>query len=1193
MPAYTGDSKRGRSNYSRSKSKPRPVGRAIQRQAPKPVGRSIKRAGEREKVRQQRRRPAPVSQPGPMPDKERETVKRHKKTKGYKKAVKAARTARVRRERKEYLKRQQPGVFSDAERRKVERGQARVANELERIRSSRKKSAASRAMGKDIKGIKTGSVAGGTDAFKLFKVPFLVGKATVEDPEGVLEGNLKTAKDIVTGIPGTAAEIVSNPIEGTKQAVSDYAKDIGRRYGPVLEGDDDEFVERIKKEGFLQEGLDAAAVAAPGGRAVGVGLKSTKRGNKLMTKPRPKLRSSGGKAKEQAVSRNAFVAVGQRAKDKARVRVQARRHRKVKDGGTVDALVREAVERGEVAPIRLKRARRKQHREVARSKSRAVQGMKSEQVREVHKGAAKDLAKLNGRERLGIKYAQQLGIRNPEQARKVLGDRLERLKVEGKRPPMVLRKTNDEFRVIESILKDPGSVFTARLAQTIGRVQERQARTSEGDPTLDPKQQEFRAWQPVAIHYGMERGENESAEAFYSRVKERAKEDGITDPRYFPSQKRPMQRFSDYAVGGSRAARGDKAYTGALFRTGREDVTGQPLLDAMARNVKRKFNWTHVASTFDEHAFAWSRGKTLNQIKDELDERGIDPTSVGLWSPGKFRDNRTIHDKTEDDLDTGMGEDPGLEGMAKAVDDSGFVGEEIAGRASNDKGYVVVPRGVYDEIHADTRPSGALGRSIDVLKGKQSRILLGTLNLPWLQFQMASNALLTGLAKTGPIDLVKAQVWWKRLDPEVKKAVEPWVGVGPFQMDVQQTRMGAAANNRMVNAYRAWKQTPFARRASRLNPLDAMFRIDNAQNNAFRRAVLYSQVKRDAYRRMGQNSGKAFEVQGRLTNAFKLGPEKQIETLLKDRRSMERHAQYVNDWLGDYVTYTAKERRWLARNIIFYGFLRYSLTMALYTLPVKHPVVTAIAANLSQLQSEEVRTLLGGDELPFAFGKFYWEDDGTLKEVDLARMNPATNTLMETLTMDTGGNPAFLPRRLLNLLPPAYVTALDLAYGKSAFSGRPLKVKGETNYDANNRKDPLELEELGRIAAERGLRLFYPYRLAETLAFDGAPMGDDTLLWDQRPTEYKDEEIKRGIRETERYNEENVNLLNEVIPFVPRKSRDRATARSVRERNREAKGETKPKPKSYADEAREFLKNQDSGSYADEARKWLQENSGQ
>lgn len=35
MPSYTGDSKKGRSNYSRSRPKPKPVGRAIQRQAPK------------------------------------------------------------------------------------------------------------------------------------------------------------------------------------------------------------------------------------------------------------------------------------------------------------------------------------------------------------------------------------------------------------------------------------------------------------------------------------------------------------------------------------------------------------------------------------------------------------------------------------------------------------------------------------------------------------------------------------------------------------------------------------------------------------------------------------------------------------------------------------------------------------------------------------------------------------------------------------------------------------------------------------------------------------------------------------------------------------------------------------------------------------------------------------------------------
>ena len=78
-------------------------------------------------------------------------------------------------------------------------------------------------------------------------------------------------------------------------------------------------------------------------------------------------------------------------------------------------------------------------------------------------------------------------------------------------------------------------------------------------------------------------------------------------------------------------------------------------------------------------------------------------------------------------------------------------------------------------IEGSVRPEGLPSRIVDISRGKISRVLLG--NPAWLTFQVASNALLTGLAGTGPIDALRAQRWWKNLPDAEKEALAPEVGI--------------------------------------------------------------------------------------------------------------------------------------------------------------------------------------------------------------------------------------------------------------------------------------------------------------------------------------------------------------------------------------------------------------------------------
>lgn len=1097
----------------------------------------------------------------------------------------------------------------------------------------------------------------GKGPIRLVEAPYHIARAAVEDPS-VLKKTAEDVPEVLAGLPGAVVKTATDP----KGAVKEMGEDISRRYGPLLKGKTKQYRERIKKEGALPEVLEAAAVGAPQSRILAAGAKKTKRGRRFMTGPRPKLRTTGGRAKPQELPRGAVGVAAKRALDVARRQKTRRRVKRAeKAEGRAGALER-SVGPGEVLPLRQKAVQRKA---VARRKGRGVRALKMEQAREV-RGARRNIAKLSRAERRAFKYAMQLGLpADPKKAVAMLRRRREQIiearRVEGKDVPKVLRRTNDELAVIDWLIKNADEAFTQRLATVVKEERSRGLRIGREDPGLTAKQRVLRRYGPLAEALGIERrggelvslaaeglaaterataknlrgaeqklaiakreevriegrakaqateagrakrrgvkfekrrtdltqaqGErlikaqadrmaaaaevralrrkaDESARArkqgeirapiesdvqFIKRAQAEAKKAGLERPAYVPSVKRLGLRYSDFALGGTKAIAKDKQYTGALFRTGREDVRPDAYLGGLAKNIKRKHNWNTVAQNFEAHTFDWGRNKTIGQLLDELDRRGIDPGTVAFWNAGRYRRTRGEHERA-DLPEEAFGEEPAAFGLDKAVDEAAVTGADIAVKGAEFRkttGWSVIPAEVYREIHAETRPSGVGGRSWDVVMGKQSRLLLGT-SPPWLAFQTASNAFLSFLGGTGPIDAIKAQVWWRKLSENERAAVLPVIGVGPHVFDVAQTKLGASVNHQLVNSYRAFKASPIGTKAGKLNPLDAMFRADNFQNNFFRKSMLYSQAKREAYTRMGKNVSMAQKFQDRTVGLFTLGPKEQIRRVLKDRDSLEKHAEHISNFLGDYVAYTTRERRILKRSVMFYGFLRHSTRFAFYTMPAKHPIVTAMLADLSRLQVDEIKELLGGDELPYAFGKIYFTKDGQLREVGLARMNPATNAIIEAV-----GNPDPL-RRLIGLLPPVIQAGLDLAYQRGAFTGKTLKVGGETGYAATERAESgegISLEDRARFALGRALKLILPYRAWEKAAYKGEGQSDTALAWSPKPTRYKSPEYQRLQEKNRRRFEKEGGALNAILdqmfPFLPKESRDPEIAESIRER---------------------------------------------
>ena len=536
----------------------------------------------------------------------------------------------------------------------------------------------------------------------------------------------------------------------------------------------------------------------------------------------------------------------------------------------------------------------------------------------------------------------------------------------------------------------------------------------------------------------------------------------LAEPAYFKGEKRAEFKFGAFTRGsGVKAKPKDKKYKGSLSRTGRESGDPAVLVRSLAGNISRRYNWQFVRDNIRDGSPEWARNKDRSELLDEADRRGIDPDSFVLVRhqiidrDAKLADEKVGGGDVSDDGDFAM--QASIHEALKEASLPGAKAADLKAAGSLDlnqnSGWTLMSKARHNEMMSNATPSGSANRKYTVAKGKVSRLLLGTPG--WLQFQMASNAFLTGLSGTGPVDFAKAQVWWKQLPEEQRAALEPLFGITPF-FD-EQTKLGATANGKITNAWRGLKTTGLYNHA--LNPttvprrtLDALFRADNAQNNAFRKAVLYSQVKRDAYARMGASAQNIIRVQDTAAPSIEalakraghlkdLGPKRMMAESLKDQAKMEKHAEYVRDFLGDYVTYSARERRFIGKSAMFYGFLRFSLRFTFYTMPAKHPVMSSIGLQLGRMQIDELERIFGTSLPPWELANFYSADGK--KRVNIGRMVPFLNA-SSYFNSESGAPTAF--NAALASLPPYVQTAMNFGLGRDVAKDKNPTVAGDKYY---------------------------------------------------------------------------------------------------------------------------------------------------
>lgn len=672
---------------------------------------------------------------------------------------------------------------------------------------------------------------------------------------------------------------------------------------------------------------------------------------------------------------------------------------------------------------------------------------------------------------------------------------------------------------------------------------------------------------------------SEPVQQFAERVARAREGTGLAEPGYFKHERyfRPALSTRTHGSGAFGALAGPRRTEYTLFQQGRADVRVAPLYQEFARSIKRKYTWGFQAKLAEDFAVPFLqdaetgdrivlRGKTKtadgrdvtvtgaswDQIQHAVERSGRDIRDFALFNPKVML--REAKGAADQEIDAA-----GLRGIGDAfakasvtpgsLEDMAAAGREFR----HTRGWTLIPRAVYQEMESSFKYQGLVGRLVRKYgKGVPSKIILG-MNPSWEVIQVANNVVLAALGGVPPSDWAQANRFLRQ-NPDIRRVLEPEVAAAPFMHERHLAHVGSAVPNvpvlrDLLGYWQAFKQQPFMQRAGELNPMDWLFRADAANNKFFREAVAWNELKRVAYERMGRDIGGIGRDMRTVERLWSGPPAEVVRKLVSDPQVIDRIATRVNDVLGDWTTFTARERHLFEQNVMFYGFLRFSLRFALWTLPFKHPLVANIATNLSRLNEKEVRRLLGAsddDPLPFgALANYYYVKDGKLHEVGLGRLNPALNVLTQANT----------PGALLGVLPPIAVELANQIAGRNFVFSRDYQIRGNpAPVDARAQRSfgfsAVPAVERGRIALEDFLQQSAPYRIAEEMRFRGQPQGADSLLFSPRPLQYRSAQTVASIERSPQPSALDI-LLKSQAPFLPRVSQAREVTKTLREQRAE------------------------------------------
>lgn len=281
---------------------------------------------------------------------------------------------------------------------------------------------------------------------------------------------------------------------------------------------------------------------------------------------------------------------------------------------------------------------------------------------------------------------------------------------------------------------------------------------------------------------------------------------------------------------------------------------------------------------------------------------------------------------------------------------------------ANLEGWRFITKPTHEELGAPALGTG--GKILLASKSLASRVILG-LNPQWLGFQVYANAMVLGLANPRAFFGVgTAKRDRKQLDPLHMEAWNQTLGLTPHTLDYGNAGSLALASWAVQKA--GFQDARVWRAIEGRSPLNMMFRLDYRNNRFFRDLFLTERVKRQSMKNMNVKMANILVGWDRLINAATGGKHKgknladydrAFKEIASNRKEMIRLGKEVDEFMGEYLTFTARERSILANNVMFYGFLRHSLTLSLLTLP-RHPIKANILAKMGQIAIEDQREML-------------------------------------------------------------------------------------------------------------------------------------------------------------------------------------------------------------------------------------------
>lgn len=667
---------------------------------------------------------------------------------------------------------------------------------------------------------------------------------------------------------------------------------------------------------------------------------------------------------------------------------------------------------------------------------------------------------------------------------------------------------------------------------------------------------------------GAKRERGETTAEWVKRVRRAMDENGIDHPPFFaPSEELRTPKFSIYTAGGARSPEPPKLRTYVLQRQGRERTDPEIIYEGIQRNHRKRISAQLVVDVFDRVAHPRYRNMATHELKKLAQKEGFDPSLYAVWYPKLYRDtlrNRWVGEQegaaagagsAATNLETAAAAQGAAFGHLKDLLDPSSKDSAIVAannvrdlyaqldnpRFKAERG-TLIPRAAADELLSSSKET-AFGRLMERLKTAQSRAVLGALNLNWVQADALVNSLVaTVIGGASPAAFVQQRAFFRNLPADLRRFAHDELDVGTARSNTHIPRMGATVNNRFVNFFRLWRESPWGQRLRPIQrTINTFLKAERAVgNNPQRRALAYHLLRKEAFRQLDTNVGHLNGVLNRVASIFSGGAytpasvQKQMVQIIRNKREFEQIGRATADILGDWTTFTALERKTLGRYFFFYPYLRYSMKLAFYTLPLDHPVRLAILANLANLNMDEQRRLIGATEADtyLVAGRYFYRDDkGAMHEYNVRTFNPIGNVVTESQTSAD----------LLQLMPPVFTIALGQIEKRDIYRGRDWRVKGTANREAGKDIGPLD-GLLGttrwRVLAKQLIELPPLTREIAKYMLPGE-QGDDSLPFSPRPTVFKDPE--RQAQANKKLQREKVSLAQRFLQdqfraFTPKTS---------------------------------------------------------